>query len=91
MQGWRASLLGPHAAKDRGGVTREVGQDDVGAGSPQAHERLHHHLLLVHHAQRPGGFDHRVLAGDLHEQPSKRTAGLLLGEWRAKHFGEGNL
>lgn len=63
-------LLGPHAAQDRGGVTREVGQDDVGAGSPQAHERLHHHLVLVDHAQGPAGFDHRVLAGDLHRRPA---------------------
>lgn len=68
MAGGPRLLLGPHAAQHRGGVTGEVGQDDIGAGSPQAHERLHHHLLLVHHAQGPAGFDHRVLARDLHEQ-----------------------
>lgn len=72
-------------------MTREVGQDDVGAGSPEAHERLHHHLLLVDHAQRPGGFDHRVLAGDLHEQEEEDDGRISRREWRAKHFGEGNL
>lgn len=60
-------LLGSHAAQDACGLTGEVRQDDVSAGPPQAHERLHHHLLLVDHAQGTTGFDHRVLAGYLNK------------------------
>lgn len=60
-------LLGSHAAQNAGGLTGEVRQDDVSAGPPQAHERLHHHLLLVDHAQGTAGFDHRVLAGYLNK------------------------
>jgi len=63
----RVDLLRSHAAQDARGLTGEVGQDDVSAGTPQAHERLHHHLLLVYHAQRPAGFDHRVLARNLNK------------------------
>jgi hypothetical protein len=57
--------LGPHPAQDRGGLTGEVGQDNVCPGSPEAHERFHHHLLLVNHAQGASSFDHRVLARNL--------------------------
>ena len=69
----RVDLLESHAAQDARGLTGEVGQDDVSAGAPQAHERLHHHLLLVDHAQRPAGFDHRVLARNL----NTRARGLV--------------
>jgi len=65
----RVDLLGSHAAQDARGLTGEVGQDDVSASAPQAHERLHHHLLLVDHAQRPAGFDHRVLPRNLNKGP----------------------
>ena len=87
----RVDLLESHAAQDARGLTGEVGQDDVSASAPQAHERLHHHLLLVDHAQRPAGFDHRVLAGDLHEQEEEdgRISTTRVG--RVKHFGQRNL
>jgi len=68
----RVDLLESHAAQDARGLTGEVGQDDVSASAPQAHERLqslHHHLLLVDHAQRPAGFDHRVLPRNLNKGP----------------------
>jgi hypothetical protein len=57
--------LRPHPAQDRGSLTGEVGQDDVCPGSPEAHERFHHHLLLVNHAQGTSSFDHGVLTRNL--------------------------
>jgi hypothetical protein len=85
LQGFfRVDLLGSHAAQDARGLTGEVGQDDVSAGTPQAHERLHHHLLLVDHAQRPAGFDHRVLARNLNK--GRGISRLRHTSVPAKHF-----
>src|SRR5688500_14012063 len=60
-----AVLLAESAALENlRGLPREVRDDDVGAGTADRGERLHHGALLVEPAEPPGGPDHRVLAGD---------------------------